>query len=101
MLRLERTKLTQVDAAKIFNVSKDTYMGWERGKNFPPPPKMKEIADRYGTTMDYLYLGRELSGNDLTQKEKQLLMFFRRIPDEKQDAAIIDAAIKAAEEESN
>jgi len=98
-LREGRTNLTQPEAAEEFAVSKDTYMGWERGKNFPPPPKMSEIADKYGVTMDWLYLGKEIANGELTQREKQLLMFFRRLSDEKQDQAIISVAVIAAEQD--
>lgn len=43
--------LTQSEAAKKLNVSKDSISNWERGKTFPDVPLLKKIESLYG--VDY------------------------------------------------
>lgn len=59
ILKEERLKkgLTQVDLAKIFNVSKQTVSNWESGKRTPDAETIQTLADFYGVSVDYL-LGR-------------------------------------------
>lgn len=46
--------LTQKDIAKILNVSRSTYAGWECGKDIIPLQRLNELANFYHTTLDYL-----------------------------------------------
>lgn len=58
-LRKERIEkgLTQVELAKIFNVSKQTVSNWESGKRTPDAKTIEDLADFYEVTVDHL-LGR-------------------------------------------
>nr|UWH96904.1 MAG: helix-turn-helix domain protein [Bacteriophage sp.] len=44
--------LTQLEAAKLLNVSKDTIGNWERGKSFPNLKNIKDIERVYGVSYD-------------------------------------------------
>lgn len=44
--------LTQIQAAKLLNVSKDTIGNWERGKSFPNMKNIKDIERVYGVSYD-------------------------------------------------
>lgn len=46
--------LTQLEAAKLLNVSKDTVGNWERGKSYPNMKNIKEIEKVYGVSYDDL-----------------------------------------------
>ncbi len=45
---------TQKEAAHILNVTRATYAGWECGKDIIPLPKLNELANFYGVTLDYI-----------------------------------------------
>ena len=47
-------QLTQVDIAKILNISRSTWTGYEYGKFQIPTLILLEIASRYNCSMDYL-----------------------------------------------
>ena len=51
-------KLTQKQRANFLNVSTSTYSLWEQGRNQPDIDRVKELADFFDVTVDYL-LGRE------------------------------------------
>ncbi len=42
--------LTQVEAAKLIGVTKDTLSNYERGKSYPDVPIIKKIEQVYGVT---------------------------------------------------
>ncbi len=46
--------LTQLEAAKLLKVSKDTVGNWERGKSYPNMKNIKEIEKVYGVSYDDL-----------------------------------------------
>lgn len=45
---------TQEDVAKILNVKRSTYAGWESGKDPIPLQKLNILANYYHTSLDYL-----------------------------------------------
>lgn len=53
-LRAARTNanLTQSEAAKKLNVSKDTISNWEKAKSFPDALKIRDIEQVYGVSYD-------------------------------------------------
>jgi len=55
-LRLEK-ELKQSDVAKNMNVVFGTISNWERGKSFPNIEELKNLADYFNVSADYL-LGR-------------------------------------------
>ena len=46
--------LTQLEAAKLLKVSKETVGNWERGKSYPNMKNIKEIEKIYGVSYDNL-----------------------------------------------
>lgn len=54
-----KTGLNQVEFAKRFNISKQTVSNWESGKRKPDSDTLKEIANYFNVTTDYLL------GNDI------------------------------------
>lgn len=46
--------LTQLEAAKLLNVSKDTVGNWEKGKSYPNLKNIKEIEKVYDVSYDDL-----------------------------------------------
>ena len=56
VLRLEK-ELKQSDVAKNMNVVFGTISNWERGKSFPNIEELKNLADYFNVSADYL-LGR-------------------------------------------
>lgn len=42
--------LTQVEAAKLIGITKDTLSNYERGKSYPDVPIIKKIEQVYGVT---------------------------------------------------
>lgn len=71
-LRKERIEkgLTQVELAKIFNVSKQTVSNWESGKRTPDAKTIEELADFYEVTVDHL-LGRVTPGLIVIEPNKE------------------------------
>ena len=46
--------LTQLEASKLLNVSKDTVGNWEKGKSYPNLKNIKEIEKVYDVSYDDL-----------------------------------------------
>ena len=47
-------KLTQKDVAKILNVERSTYTGWENGKDTIPLKKLIKLCNYYKCSIDYI-----------------------------------------------
>lgn len=54
----KRQGITQIEFAKIFNISNGTIGNWESGNRMPDFNTIQKIADYFNVTVDYL-LGRE------------------------------------------
>ena len=50
--------LTQADVAKVLNITTSAYGNYELNQRSPTPEQLVQLADYYGTSVDYL-LGRE------------------------------------------
>jgi transcriptional regulator with XRE-family HTH domain len=50
----KENKLTQVEIAKELNIAQTTYANYELEKNQPPMETLKQLADYYNVTLDYL-----------------------------------------------
>ena len=50
----EDNDLTQLQCAKLFYVSKNTYIRYETGERMPTIDFMERVADHYEVTLDYL-----------------------------------------------
>lgn len=58
----KQKNLTQVEIAKILNMAQTTYANYELEKNQPPIDTLKQIADYYNVSLDYL-CEHETKGN--------------------------------------
>jgi len=78
-------KFTQEDAARFFNVSLSTYKKWEQGKGKLNGEQLRQIATKYGVTVDYLlntavhYAMVDIKPPQLTTDELELVEIYRNI----------------------
>lgn len=78
-------KFTQEDAAEYFGVALSTYKKWEQGQGMLNGEQLKAIAEKYGTTSDYLlrrvdYAVVEIPEEDpATLDERELVMLYRNM----------------------
>ena len=77
--------LTQENAAKKLNISRQVFANYENEINQPSPEMLCEIADLFNCSIDYL-VGREdedgaivISGNHLSDDETALLDKLRQL----------------------
>ena len=62
--------MTQAKLAEIFNYSDKAVSKWERGEAIPDVTVLKQIADYFGVTVDYLLSeGRSSTGTAQTKRE--------------------------------
>lgn len=88
--------LSQKELALTMNVSIPTVSDWESGKKFPKGENLIKLAQILRTTTDYL-LGVEdaqkeklpAQSEELSEKDKRLIDWFRSLPPEKQKAILI------------
>ncbi len=93
-LRLERG-LSQGDLAERIGVQNYTIGNWERDRAEPSVEQIVKLADALGVTADEL-LGREnygtgvveITGEQLTLTERNLLTVFRKLDSENQRRAL-------------
>ena len=77
--------ISQKDFAQALKVSQQTIASWEVGRTEPSNLALKEIADYFGVTTDYL-LGRDVSGGVFLSKTQALLLkIFDMLNNEGQD----------------
>ena len=60
----EDNDLTQVECAKLFYISKNTYIRYENGERIPTIDFMERVADYYKVTLDYLADRKPLKENN-------------------------------------
>ena len=77
-------KVSQKDFAQALKVSQQTVASWEVGRTEPSNIALKDIADFFNVTTDYL-LGRDSKDNSLSQKQSALLGIFDGLNDEGQN----------------
>lgn len=67
---------------KELGLSKNT-IGNYKNNQIPNTTTLYEISQKLGTSIDYLLTGNEKS-EDLKEKEKRMLTYFRNLPDDVQ-----------------
>lgn len=72
------TKISQKDFAQALKVSQQTVASWERGRTEPSNGALKEIADYFNVSTDYL-LGRETEAPTLSEEQRELLRIFESL----------------------
>lgn len=102
-LRKEK-KITQIELAKIFNVSHGTIANWETGNREPDIKTLTKIADYFNVSIDKLF-GREKEntsidiGLNLSDREKQIIELYKKC--NPNDQNIIYGYIQAKTERSD
>ena len=87
--------LNQVGLALKLNISQYMISAYETGRHQPTADMLTMIADYFNVSVDYL-LGRSnirsiednMSKDNLSEKELQMLSLFRTLPNEKKEQAI-------------
>ncbi|MBC8588917.1 helix-turn-helix domain-containing protein [Paratissierella segnis] len=90
----EEKNITQVRMGIELGVSQETISGYEIGKAMPPADMLVKLADILDTSVDYI-LGRtdnryfnKLNKSDLSEQELELLLNFRKLPQNKKERLI-------------
>lgn len=62
----KKAGLTQEDAAKVLDVARTTYSGYERGTSEPDFNVLHKLSNYYGVDLNWLITGevKSVSGND-------------------------------------
>jgi transcriptional regulator with XRE-family HTH domain len=76
----EAQKLSQKDMAKLIGVSNSRVSNWEQGVNRPDVDLLAKICSVLNVSADEL-LDVRLSGDDLTEQEKKIIMRYRSMPE--------------------
>lgn len=73
----KQEKKSQDDLAKVINVARSTYNGYELGTSEPTIETLIKLADYYGVTLDYL-VGRQFNNEFgyLTVQEREFVKNF-------------------------
>lgn len=80
-------KFTQEDAADYFGVSLSTYKKWEQGQGMMNGSQLRDIAEKYGVTVDYLLMmdAPAKSGTLLSAAESELVSLYRSMPSQQRE----------------
>jgi len=87
-------KFTQEDAARYFNVSLSTYQKWEQGQGMMNGSQLRELAKKYGKSVDYLLMvdNSDVATVDsiqaITKDEQRLLDAFRKMEPERRQLVL-------------
>ena len=82
-----RKGLTQADVAAALGVSSVVYSRYETGKRQPSIDMLKQMADIFGVTVDFLLGRQDIEDSTLSDYELQLLIASRKADERaKQDA---------------
>jgi transcriptional regulator with XRE-family HTH domain len=79
------TGLTQADLAKKIGISHTQMARYEIKNIYPPADVLKNLADVFGTTIDFLVMGDNESKAQASLKDTELINQFKKIsalPDE-------------------
>ena len=80
-------KMTQIELAEKLNYSDKAVSKWERGESVPDISVLKQIADLFGVTVDYLLGRQDIEGSTLSDFETGLLIASRNADERaRQDA---------------
>lgn len=81
-------RFTQEDAAAFFGVSLSTYQKWEQGQGMMNGAQLREIAEKYGVTVDYLLMvDTPQTSDSYTPTERTIIERYRKLSDD--DKAVL------------
>ncbi len=72
-LRLDRN-MTQSEVAEKLNYTDKSVSKWERGEAIPPVDVLKDIADLYGVSLDFLVTNTDEYATDKTHNQEQKII---------------------------
>lgn len=76
---LEKNKITQVEIAKLCNITQSAVSSWKKGFT-PHPQTLIILANYFGVTVDYL-LGNTNLQKEITTTEKQIIIKYNNAPE--------------------
>lgn len=92
MLRLKELRgachITQEKLAEHMGSSKSSISYYESGKREPDIDMLKQLAEYFHVTVDYLIGLSPLPTEELQQEEMRLLMLYRKMVPEEQNAVV-------------
>ena len=82
--------MTQAQFSKKLNIARQTYSAYERGVRTPDLDLVKNVAELYDVSLDWLVLGKEETDPfaSLPDNAKQLCRTFYALPLERQQEAL-------------
>jgi len=93
----EEIGLTQKQVANYLNVTRSTYSYYETGRSLPSIQSLIKLSEIFGISCDYI-LNEKVSSenlqrisdtiNESTEKEHEMLFYFRIIPADTQDKVL-------------
>lgn len=83
----KNNKITQIEFCKAFNISQSTMSLWEKNKREPESKTLKQIANYFHVSIDYLM------DNENSIKENELVKLERKL--KKEDKERLITVIKA------
>lgn len=102
----ENGRFTQQDAANYFGVSLSTYKKWEQGSGLLNGSILRQIAELYGVSVDYLLMrdskAEKPSQDYMTNYERELVDIMRTItPDGQRQLMIYARGIASTYSKNN
>lgn len=102
----ENGRFTQQDAANYFGVSLSTYKKWEQGSGLLNGSILRQIAELYGVSVDYLLMrdskAEKPSQDYMTNYERELVDIMRTItPEGQRELMIFARGILATHSKNN
>ncbi len=65
----EEMKMSQIDLAKVFNITSATISQYELGKRFPDQETLEKLADYFSVSIDYLLCRTDIRNPQETKIE--------------------------------
>lgn len=86
----QRKNLSQADLGKMLSRPKRgaTISSWETGRTAPDDDDLLDLCEIFEVDISYFYPARK-EDNELSDYERELLVYFRRLPDKAQHALLI------------
>lgn len=79
----KKHKFSQKELGDHLGIGVSSISLWEQGKREPSLQHLKEMAELFGVSTDYLLFGQE-DDRKITKQEGEILDLFAQLPEEKQ-----------------
>lgn len=80
--KIEEKKLKTSDLARILDVQQSVISNWKKRNTTPPMEYALFICEFLDVSIEWLITGKE--NQELTSKDKELLSYFRQLPEPEQ-----------------